>query len=67
MRRRGRSETQAAILHFLSATDTAGMEAEGDRYVELAKRLGISDAEIDAALAGNAKLGIAADGFEEAA
>jgi len=43
------------------------MEAEGDRYVELAKRLGISDAEIDAALAGNAKLGIAADGFEEAA
>ena len=34
------------------------MEREGDRYVQLAKRLGATDREVDYALAANPQLGL---------
>jgi len=53
--------TKHATLSWLRNTDRDSMDKLGDRYVELAKALGASDDEIDAALADNQSLGAAED------
>jgi len=48
--------TKRATLSWLRTTDRESMDSLGDQYVELAKALGASDDEIDAALAENHRL-----------